>query len=70
MSNDEEFKWTNFSMKIEIVERSSGFWLVGNGETFDGPFEVIEEAQHAWEQLEVWREVDYNLGLGKERHEN
>ena len=44
--------------EIEIVERSSGFWLVGNGETFDGPFEEIEEAQHAWEQLEVWREVD------------
>ena len=44
--------------EIEIVERSSGFWLVGNGETFDGPFELIEEAQHAWEQIEVWREVD------------
>ena len=58
MSNEEEFKWTNFSMEIEIVERSIGFWLVGNGETFDGPFELIEEAQHAWEQIEVWREVD------------
>ena len=58
MSNEEEFKWSNFSAKISIVERSSGFWLVGNGETYDGPFEVIEEAQHAWEQLDVWNEID------------
>ena len=70
MSNEEEFKWTNFSMKIRIVERLNGYWLIGDDSIVDGPFEVIEEAQHAWEQLEVWREVDYNLGLGKERHEN
>ena len=57
-------------MKIEIVERSSGFWLVAEDGVVDGPFEVIEEAQHELEQIQVWKEVDYNLGLGKERHEN
>ena len=54
--------------EIEIVERSSGFWLVVDDGVVDGPFETIEEAQHEWEQIETWKEVDYNLGLGKERH--
>ena len=56
--------------EIEIVERSSGFWLVVDDGVVDGPFETIDEAKHEWEQIQVWKEVDYNLGLGKERHEN
>ena len=62
------------NMEIEIVERSSGFWLVADdGKSYgyriiDGPFETIDEAQHEWEEIQVWKEVNYNLGLGKERH--
>ena len=54
--------------KIEIVERSSGFWLVEETGVVDGPFETIEEAQNELDQIQMWKEVDYNLGLGKERH--
>ena len=54
--------------KIEIVERSSGFWLVEEIGVVDGPFETIEEAQNELDQIQMWKEVDYNLGLGKERH--
>jgi hypothetical protein len=57
--------------KIKIVERLNGYWLIDVDDSIvDGPFEVIEEAQHELEQIQVWKEVDYNLGLGKERHEN
>ena len=54
--------------KIEIVERSSGFWLVEEIGVVDGPFETIEEALNELDQIQMWKEVDYNLGLGKERH--
>ena len=54
--------------KIEIVERSSGFWLVEETGVVDGPFETLEEAQNELDQIQMWKEVDYNLGLGKERH--
>ena len=54
--------------KIEIVERSSGFWLVEEIGVVDGPFETIEEAQNELDQIQMWKEIDYNLGLGKERH--
>ena len=54
--------------KIEIVERSSGFWLVEETGVVDGPFETIEEALNELDQIQMWKEVDYNLGLGKERH--
>ena len=54
--------------KIEIVERSSGFWLVEEIGVVDGPFETIEEVQNELDQIQMWKEVDYNLGLGKERH--
>ena len=56
-------------MEIKIVERLNGYWLIDDDDSIvDGPFEVIEEAQHELEQIQVWKEVDYNLGLGKERH--
>ena len=54
--------------KIEIVERSSGFWLVEEIGVVDGPFETIEEALNELDQIQMWKEIDYNLGLGKERH--
>ena len=54
--------------KIEIVERSSGFWLVEEIGVVDGPFETIEEAQNELDQIQMWKEIDYNLGIGKERH--
>ena len=56
--------------KIEIVggkEGSEGYWLYQEG-IIDGPFETIEEAQNELDQIQMWKEIDYNLGLGKERH--
>jgi hypothetical protein len=32
---------------LEIVERSSGFWVVDNSGVVDGPFDTVTEAQ-AW----------------------
>ena len=45
-------------MSIEIVERSSGFWLVEETGVVDGPFETIDEAQHAWEEEQAYRRGD------------
>ena len=57
--------------KIEIVERSSGFWLVDDTGIVDhnhpqmdhGPFETLEEAQNELEQIEVWNEVLNEHGI-------
>ena len=52
--------------KIEIVERSSEFWLVDETGIVDhnhpqmnhGPFETLEEAQHALEEEQAYSRGD------------
>ena len=40
-------------MKNEIVERSSGFWIVDEYGVVDGAFIELDEALEALENLEV-----------------
>jgi hypothetical protein len=43
--------------KLEIVERSSGYWIVNGMGVVDGPFDNLEEAQDMI--LEIESESDY-----------
>ena len=44
----------------EIVERSSGYWIVDNGPLIDGPFIELSEASEQLEKLlEIRRDAAY-----------
>jgi hypothetical protein len=39
------------NIQVEIVERSSGYWVVGRILNPEGPFETVEEAQKYMDAL-------------------
>ena len=43
--------------KLEMVERSSGYWIVDKDGVIDGPFELIEEAQTSFAHHLVFHQV-------------